>query len=152
VGVDPGCGDYGPAHVIIDSFSGLARKEGCEKGHNNKGGPKLLRTRKRDLLVDGPPNTLPSIEAQTADKKKKTSVKHSTLGRNTSKNSIPNLPCNKFQKFAGALQSKNRPGRRKKTEKHIQTISPREGQADSDSISEETPSISIIAKTRGWSC
>jgi hypothetical protein len=139
-GQDPGSGEFGPAHVITNSFCDLVSKEGCDKSYNHKCGPKLLRTRKGDLLVDGPPNTLSSCEAQTAVKKKKTlAEKHSTFRKNSNK-IIPNLPCNKFQKFAAVLQPKNRPGRRKRTEKQIQTNSTRDDQSDSDSIhnSEDT--------------
>jgi hypothetical protein len=50
------------------------------------------------------------------------------------KNTIPNLPCNKFQKFAGAFQSQNRPGRRKKSATQNQAISTGDHQTESDSI------------------
>jgi hypothetical protein len=116
-------------------------EEGCLEQFGNKDKPKVLRTRKGDLVIIGPSNTVSDCQVQAAVKKiKSRAEKHSTHRKNSNNNTNPIPPSNKFQKFADVIPPQNRPGRRKKVGRQHQAKSTGEQQSASDSIhnSEDT--------------
>ncbi|WJX22814.1 hypothetical protein P8452_12088 [Trifolium repens] len=135
--VDSGCGAAGPAQTITKPLSINTCEGGCQEQRRVTNRPKILRTRKGDLLLVGPSVPGSDSQAQEQVKRIKTRAeKHSTYRKNSSKNTNSVPPCNKFQKFASVIQNQNlnRPGRRKKSANQNQTTSMGDNQAESDSI------------------
>jgi hypothetical protein len=135
--VDPGRGAVGPAQVTTKSSSINTEEGGCQEKKGGSSRPKVLRTRKGDLLLVGPSAPGSDCQAQEHVRRIKTRAeKHSTHRKSSNKMSNPAPPCNKYQKFANVIQhqNQNRPARRKKNAIQSTTISTGEHQIESDSI------------------
>jgi hypothetical protein len=145
----------GPVQSLVPkSRGGISKKGGCEKKTGDVTGPKVLRTRRGDVCVDGPSFKTGDEEVRVAashlsdeethvvskktmsDRLRTMSSRSCANRKGQTKRPLPELPPKKVRYFSAPPQPRNRPSRRKKPE---QMVSPEIAPVESDSIHNSDP-------------